>query len=195
MEGTKRTLVVNLFAGPGTGKSSTMGSLFSELKWRNINCDMAPEYAKEIVWTDTPVDLDENECKPKFNKLMDQKYIFGKQQHRVRRLDGKVDVIITDSPILLSLLYGKDLSAAFKTNVRETHDEFYNLNIFLERKKPYHAKGRLQTADEAKGLDVELKEILESEGVPYVVFPGSKESIDAMVEHIIGILNGTIAHS
>ena len=44
------TLLVNFYAGPGTGKSSTMAGVFSELKWMGVNCEMAPEFAKEKVW-------------------------------------------------------------------------------------------------------------------------------------------------
>jgi len=45
-----KALLVNLFAGPGTGKSTTMAGLFSELKFMGVNCEQAPEFAKEKVW-------------------------------------------------------------------------------------------------------------------------------------------------
>ena len=44
----KNTLVVNLFGGPGTGKSTTMAHVFAELKWRGYDCEMSNEYAKEV---------------------------------------------------------------------------------------------------------------------------------------------------
>ena len=42
-------IVVNLFAGPGSGKSTTCAGLFSKLKLAGIYCEMVLEYAKELV--------------------------------------------------------------------------------------------------------------------------------------------------
>ena len=36
----KKTLFVNLFGGPGTGKSTLCAAVFSELKRRGIDCEM-----------------------------------------------------------------------------------------------------------------------------------------------------------
>lgn len=46
----QKTLVINLFGGPGAGKSTFCASVFADLKWRDINCEMALEYAKDRVW-------------------------------------------------------------------------------------------------------------------------------------------------
>ena len=46
----KETLVVNFFGGPGVRKSTFCAELFARLKWENVNCEMALEYAKDIVW-------------------------------------------------------------------------------------------------------------------------------------------------
>lgn len=41
--------VINLFAGPGSGKSTTCAGVFNKLKLAGINCEMALEYAKDKV--------------------------------------------------------------------------------------------------------------------------------------------------
>jgi len=94
-------LLINLFAGPGTGKSTTMAGVFSELKLRGVNCEMAPEFAKEKVWEKS------------VNILENQIYVFGKQYNTIHRLLGQVDIIITDSPLLLSSIYGTNETKLF----------------------------------------------------------------------------------
>ena len=83
--------VVNLIGGPGTGKSVTAASLFAKLKKQGINCEYVTEFAKDLVWSE------------RFPEMKDQIYIFGKSYHKLWKLDGKVDVAILDSPLILSL--------------------------------------------------------------------------------------------
>jgi hypothetical protein len=35
-----RTIVVNLFSGPGAGKSMFQAGLYWELKWKGVNADV-----------------------------------------------------------------------------------------------------------------------------------------------------------
>lgn len=143
------TLVINLFSGPGTGKSTTASGLFFALKNMGYKCEMALEYAKELAW--------ENQL----SKLTDQLYIFAKQHRRINRLMfHDLDFIISDSPLWLSIIYGSEESPAFKDLVLEKAANFNNFNIFLERVKPYMAYGRYQTEEAARGLDKRIREEL-----------------------------------
>lgn len=133
-----------------------MAGIFHELKQRGINCEMAHEYAKEKVWEES------------FSVLNDQIYVFAQQLHRLRKLVGKVDVIVTDSPILLSLNYAKNETETFKKLVVETHHNLCrNLNFLLQREKPYEPSGRMQTEKEARDIDPILRNILVSSHVEY----------------------------
>jgi hypothetical protein len=167
----KKTLVVNLFAGPGTGKSTTMAHVFAELKWRGIDCEMAPEYAKDKVWEESIKTLDS------------QFYISGKQYHRLRRLKGKVDIIVTDSPLLLGMYYGRNEPKEYIQLIAAKHIEFNNLNIFLERKKKFNPNGRLQNENQAKDIDIFLREEILPRYCPNAIhIPAEKESVDRIVE-------------
>lgn len=48
-----KTLVVNLFGGPGTGKSTLSANIFARLKMDGVDVEMAPEYVKEVVWEES----------------------------------------------------------------------------------------------------------------------------------------------
>jgi hypothetical protein len=171
-----KTLLCNLYAGPGTGKSSTMAGVFSELKWRGVNCEMAPEFAKEKVWEESTAILG------------NQIYVFGKQLHTIYRLEGKVDVIITDSPLLLSIIYGKNEGEPFKNLVFDVYKRFWNLDIFLRRHKKFNPSGRLQTEDEAKEIDRRLEQLLISAKRQFTAYDSGKETVQKITEQIMGII-------
>lgn len=163
----KRPLVVNLFAGPGAGKSTTAAKLFAELKDRGVNVELAGEYAKDLTWA------------RRFGTLADQIYVFGKQHHRIFRLVQDCDVIITDSPILMGLAYAADYPTCYTETVSWAFNRYRNLNFLIERTKPYNPKGRNQTLDEAKQKDFEILQLLSRYKVPF------KRIRDAQIEQIV----------
>jgi len=170
-------LIVNLFAGPGTGKSSTAAGLFSELKWRGRTAEMALEFAKDKVWEKSIAVLD------------NQIYIFGKQHHRIWRLRDQVEVVVTDSPILLSLIYGaENTSKQFHELVLHEHDQLRNFNVFLERLKAYDPKGRLQTEEKAREIDQQVQVMLDENDENYIVMPAHPGSIKPLADRVEEIL-------
>ena len=46
----KDTLIVNLYGGPGCGKSTGAAYLFSKLKMAGVDAEYVPEFAKDKVW-------------------------------------------------------------------------------------------------------------------------------------------------
>jgi len=169
----KKTIVVNFYGGPGTGKSTICAGVFEELKWLGINCEMALEYAKDMVWEGS------------LNKFDNQLYIFAKQYHRTFRLLGKVDVILTDSPILMSLVYSKGKeNLKLRELILDKYKELNNIDIFLRRKKKYNPKGRTQTFEGAKKLDKEILKVLKHSNA-FSYFDAEKESINKITELIV----------
>ena len=152
-------IVINLFAGPGVGKSTTAARVFAELKLKGVNCEMALEFAKDKVWEES------------FKTMDDQIYIFGKQFHKIWRLKDKVDVIITDSPLPISIVYDKENSQAFHTLIMEQFNKFTNFNFLLERGGEYQTEGRVQTEEEAKEVDKTVKRVLDEQNIKYSVLP------------------------
>ena len=171
-----KLIVVNLFAGPGAGKSTTCAGIFHELKLKGINCEMALEYAKDKVWEES------------YRTLENQIYVFGHQLQRIFRVKDKVEVVITDSPLILSIYYDKERSANLKNLVMEQHNQFHNINIFIGRNDlAYNPKGRYQTFEEAKNIDKDLKRLLDSLDVDYIDI--NKGETEKAVQIILEELN------
>lgn len=171
------TKIVNLFAGSGAGKSTIAANVFAELKWYGIEVEFAPEYAKEMVWEER-------------NKVFeDQVYIFGKQHYRVTRLIDNVDIVVTDSPLLLSAFYDDKYGDLFKQFILQEHNRLHNLNYFVNRVKPFKEKGRLENEIQAMINDEKLKDMLIDFGVDYKTINGDKDGVKEIVNDILKEVN------
>jgi len=177
-----RPIVVNLFAGPGAGKSTTAAGVFYYLKLLGVNCELAREYAKDKVW-------EENKT-----ALNNQNYIFGKQSYKLTMLETKVDVIITDSPLLNLLLYCGTDSVDFKKNVVHTFNRYKNLNYYVNRQKAYNPAGRYQDYDAALAMDVQTAKMLEDNNVRVLEIDGNQSGVAFVVREVISnlLLSDTI---
>lgn len=174
--GDNKTIIVNLFGGPGSGKSTTAAGLFHKLKIDGINCELVTEFAKHITW------------KEDFNTLKNQIYVFAKQHDRMFHLKGKVDVIITDSPIIMGLSYCNwDLmSRSFEQLVVDefNKNDVVNVNYFINRVKEYNPSGRSQTEEEAKEKDKHIKTLLNKYNVSFGSIDGDEKAVDSLFDVI-----------
>ena len=148
-------LIVNLYGGPGLGKSTTAAGIFFFLKSKGINCELVTEFAKDLTW------------EGRTTALSNQIYVFGKQHHKLFRVKDKVDVVITDSPLLLSMIYNNYKTYTFNKLVYETYNQFTNVDYFLGRVKKYNPAGRNQTEDEAKQLDNKIHSALKDLNIDF----------------------------
>lgn len=146
------TKVINLFAGPGAGKSTTAADIFAKLKQNGYSAELVREFAKDVVW------------EGRHHLLDDQLFIFAEQRKRVLDLVGKVDYIVTDSPLLLSLVYCPEDELLSQLVLRE-HFALDNANFFLRRVKRYVEAGRIQSEDEARQLDTDIFDMLAFNGI------------------------------
>jgi len=169
----KNTLLVNIFAGPGVGKSTFMAGLFYELKMYGVECEMAPEYVKDKIWEGSTKILD------------NQLYVTANQYHRLFRLSGKVDVIVTDSPLLLGLYYGQKESAPYKDMVLDLHNKFDSINIVLDRIHRYSVNGRMQSHVEAITIDEKINKIVNTYCYNIYRIKPERESVNEIKELII----------
>ena len=170
-----QTIIVNLFGAPGAGKSTGAAYIFSKIKMAGVNAELVTEFAKDKVW---------EESKEVFNN---QIYIFGKQSFKISRVMNKVDIIITDSPIILSSFYNSDetIQEELDALVMKTFNSYNNMNYFIERVKPYQEKGRFQTEEESDQIADEVSTLLDEKKVDYEVIAGDTEGYDYIVKQIL----------
>lgn len=162
--------VINIFAGPGAGKSTTAAMLFAKMKMKGYKVELVTEYAKDKVWEKS------------FGVLDNQLYVFGKQYHKLWRTQNEVDYAIMDSPLAMSLYYGKDCGFAFKQLIVEEHKRWPSLNVWLERVKPYQQYGRYQDEDGAKLVDRDLYTILMGAHIFPELVMGDNNAADKILE-------------
>ena len=153
----KNTLVVNLFGGAGIGKSTLMARIFSELKVQGYDCEMVTEFAKDLVW------------EKRTETFKDELYIFAKQNHRLFRVNGKVNIIVTDRPLLLTNVYNQDDKELCGLCLK-TFKQYNNLNFLLKRQTTYQENGRLQSEEDAVRIDKITQDVLEFNGIEYYMF-------------------------
>lgn len=167
-------IVCNLFGQPGAGKSTLAALVFGECKLLGINCELATEYAKDCTWRE----MDQT--------LKNQPLVFGKQLDRLLRVEGKVDLVVTDSPILLSAVYaGLDWGDNFTYTVLDIFNRFDNINFLVNSVKPYNPKGRNQTENEASEIHCKIQDLLGDFGVNYVVVDGNAVGKDYIVQRLL----------
>lgn len=169
----KDTLVVNLFAGPGAGKSTGAAYIFSMLKMAGIDTEYVNEYAKDKVWEDNKEVF---KC---------QFLITGKQAYKILRCVGKVDVVITDSPIAIGAQYCHD-NPFLKDACLYEFNKYKNLNIYINRVKKYNPNGRHQTEEEAKKIDESTKQWLKDNKINYIEVDGNINGYNEVVAIIKG---------
>ena len=145
------TIVVEFYGGPSSGKSEAMARLFSLLKQRHIAVEMAPEYAKKWAYEGRQIDG------------LDEFYIFGKQVGAEAALLGKVAVVVTDRPVLMSSVYtdlygsGKirsGVDAAVMAYMGETRLRGHRrIAVLVPRRHAYDHSGRFENLDQAVLVD------------------------------------------
>ena len=169
---------INLFAGPGAGKSVTSARLFYNLKLKNLNVELVHEYIKNWAY------------QKRIPKSFDQYYIFSKQMYAENLLlSNGVDFIVTDSPLLLQIPYCiESMLPGWESLVnmcREFDKKYKPINIFLNRGGiEYIPYGRYQQSiEEAVQMDNIIIDFLDSNNIVYKKF--NTKDFDAILEYCL----------
>ena len=176
--------IVNLFGGPGVGKSSIAAGITYKLKKNHINCDQPYEFPKLLAWDDN------------HSAIQDQLYVLANQHRGIVKSYGKVDYIVLDSPILLSLTYrnyykGTEYPSSlygesFDKMVLDTFNQYDNINIVLERADGVHNNDeRYQNLEQSKELDIVIENSLIDNNIPYHIIQVGENTVDEIIKLIL----------
>jgi predicted ATPase len=164
------TTYINLFGGPGVGKSTLASEIFSHLKKEGHRVELVTEFAKDLVWENRQ------------STLAIQPYVSAKQYRNLTRLKGQVEYVVTDSPILKDSVYARryapKLPQAYHDLLAFMHEDLgASINILLSRKFSYREEGRYQTEAQAVSIDQDLLLLLHLRRIDFVECAPDLESI------------------
>lgn len=170
--------VVNLFAGPGVGKTATAKVLSGLLSQLNYRSELVPEFAKFATYSNNRA------------ALSDQIYMFAKQENRLHVLrDTGMDFVVMDGPLPLALLFTPDeYYKSYEPLVMEVFNSYENINILLEPNPTfaYQQHGRNENQAEAQALQERVVSLLERHRVPYISRMVTKELPWELLNHLTG---------
>lgn len=175
MENDRHTLVVNLFAGPGAGKTTCAWEIAAELKKCGYVVEYVSEAAKEYVWDNNMGKLN--------GSIENQQALFREQNHRVHRLLGKVDMVVTDSPILLNPMYLSKPNTVYSDQVFAIFKKQNNFNIFIRRGSQFEKAGRIHNLSQSMTLDNQIENMLTKHQLFYGKYTYSQ--IKACIQNIV----------
>lgn len=171
---------INLYGGPGTRKSSLAAYIYSQLKGMKIRVELVQEFVKTWAY------------EKRQPSSFDQLYLFARQLRMEDIvLRNGVDLVITDSPIGLSICYSQAYGfvqwPALTILAQEFERTYPSLNLFFDRSgTEYEEHGRFQKEEDAIKIDKVILAYLESHQFPYhVVNCTDTETIMSMVKSAI----------
>ena len=166
-------LLINFFGCPHSGKTTIMSGVYTLLKLHDIKCEMANDYPKEIMF------------EHRLSLLDKQYYIFSKQLKRIEDIYALTDIVLTDSPVLINLIYNKEKNEnkTLYPLVIEAHNRFNNVNFFIQRTRPIaYGFFKLKSESEIRQIEEDIKRMLCS--FNHVTFQQKPETINLIFAEV-----------
>lgn len=178
-----KTIVINLFGASGVGKSTTAAAVYAELKMCGIHSELIREYVKGWAHAGN------------IPNGYDQVYLFGKQARFESQLYGKVDVLVTDSPLLICGFYEhwhlkRELSTPSVHNFIKYAEEngVIYLNFWLENYIHFDPRARFEDEASSKAIHSEMKQWLIGQGLNLIkVGVPDRERAAFIVDYLLKI--------
>jgi len=172
---TTKTTIINVYGGPGAGKSTSAAYLYYLLKVAGKNVELVREYVKDWAWEGRAFGA------------YDEIYFLGKQVRHESMLFGKVDYIVTDAPVYMTAYYASiycsktladgvlgEAKAFYQQVVDDGHQ---HIHVMLNRIRPYAQEGRYQNESQAHAVDDGVGNMLRNLGIQVINADPSEESL------------------
>lgn len=162
-----KSTIIEIYGGPGCGKSTTAAGLYYQLKLLDKNAELVREYVKKWAWDGI------------LPRHLDQLYITGKQSKAESMLYGKVDFIVTDCPLYMGVIYDAKYNKSFLVEDAVTRFNAESLSqveryrYLLTRSKPFNPSGRFCSAEGAAETDQDIRNYLDDKGLDYLRIGGN----------------------
>lgn len=163
-------LLINFTGAPGAGKSTIAAALFYHLKMRKWNVELVTEYTKELILTDDQWNL------------ADELLVFSEKYRRVKKMSS-VDIVITDSPLINSVVYGeKQFGPAASAFYEEVARSFDSLYFAISRTVAYVPLGRMPDEKAAQEAGEGIIENVRRINAPMWLATGDEAGLPGMID-------------
>ena len=161
---------INLYGGPGVGKSTLAARVFAALKADGALIELVTEFAKLRVYE---------------NRLIrgwDYVHTFSQQHRAEHRFLSGGSSIVTDSPMLLQCYYARRHDCPVTQQLFEISSQWESdypaCNILVPPQGEYQPKGRWQDAVEAGRIHGGIQALLDANRDTYHVHSDLDSTLD-----------------
>lgn len=167
--------VVNMFGSPGAGKTTKALMTTALLKEAGIDSDISLEVVKSYIHAGAE------------NLLAYQNYIFAEQERNLRFLlnSREVEFAVSDSPLLLPVLYAKEQPHYFKDLVFEHFNQYDNINFFIHRKHKYSFNSRVHDEKQSNLIAKKMYAFLVNNNIPFTEINSTDDTKETILEILL----------
>lgn len=143
-----KTRTINIWGGPGSGKSTTASALYTLMKCSGYSVELVEEQSRRLI-RDGSANLFKT---PGYSAALQFAAIYNA---------GPFEYVICDAPVLSKLAY-ENPSKEVEDYIRYLDELLPGYDVFLERSRShrYEPIGRIHTEDEARKLDIKMKSLI-----------------------------------
>lgn len=177
----KKTKIINILGGPGVGKTTVASDLFVRFKRKELDVEIVSEFAKELVWEKRSEAFD------------DRLYMHAEQNHRLMMMNGNLDYIITDSPLILTSIYNhfyledkhtKEYNQMIDEVTKQTFNLYDNVTFLITRDVDYDTNGRRESFTQAKKIDERIISYLKENNINYIEIKDRVNAVDEICKYL-----------
>lgn len=139
-----RTLIVNVYGGPGSGQSGVCQRICEELIEAGYNAGFLAGYEN---------DINPESCMEFVRSEREMLDVIKNQMEKMDVAADKADILVVDSPLLQAAAYTDKISDPFRNGLKEIYGQYRNMEIYLRRDK------------EALPIDRKIQMLLHESGI------------------------------